>query len=165
MIIVTKEGKEFRRKVMENGAEKLMLCYQCGVCTSDCPIAKRVPEFHPRQIARLVMYGQKDRLMQGDLLFLCAGCYTCYEHCPQEVKVSEIIAALRQIALEEGHTHPSFKKLVESIAEMGYIYEIDEFENEMRNDEDLPPAPEPDVDEVEAVLSASGFLERVRRSK
>ena len=219
MIIVTKEGKEFRRKVMENGAEKLMLCYQCGVCTSDCPIAKRVPEFHPRQIARLVMYGQKDRLMQGDLLFLCAGCYTCYEHCPQEVKVSEIIAALRQIALEEGHTHSSFKKLVESIAEMGYIYgfsenvddiiehfnyratigqvvknnrlapilnqykelelgpdklsplemgyiyEIDEFENEMRKDEDLPPAPEPDVDEVEAVLSASGFLERVRRSK
>jgi heterodisulfide reductase subunit C len=165
-ITVSREAKDFRRKVMETpGAEKLMRCYQCGTCTADCPIAKRVPEFRPRQIARLVMYGQKERLMEGDLLYLCAGCYTCYEHCPQEVHVSEIVSALRKISLDEGHLLPGFKALMEGVAEMGYIYEIDEFENEMREDDDLPPAPTPDTDGIEAVMRATGFLGKVEASR
>ena len=165
MIKITPEGKAFRKQVMEShGSEKLMHCYQCGTCTSDCPIAKRVEEFRPRNIARLVMYGQKDRLLEGDLLYLCAGCYTCYEHCPQEVHVSEIISALRTISLNEGHLLPGFKTLMEGVAEMGYIYEIDEFENEMREDEDLPPAPEPDVEAVEKIMRITGFLDKVEAS-
>ena len=166
MITLTPEGKAFRKQVMETpGASRLMHCYQCGTCTSDCPIAKRVEEFRPRNIARLVMYGQKDRLLEGDLLYLCAGCYTCYEHCPQEVHVSEIVTGLRTIALNEGHLLPGFKAIMQSIAEMGYIYEIDEFENEMREDEDLPPAPEPDVEAIETILRSTGFLDKVEASK
>lgn len=165
-ITVTREAKEFRRRVLETpGAEKLMRCYQCGTCTADCPIAKRVPEFRPRQIARLVMYGQRERLMEGDLLYLCAGCYTCYEHCPQQVHVSEIVSALRKISLQDGHLLPGFKALMEGVAEMGYIYEIDEFENEMREDDDLPPAPTPDTDGIEAVMRATGFLGKVEASR
>jgi len=165
-ITVTREAKEFRRRVMETpGAEKLMRCYQCGTCTADCPIAKRVPEFRPRQIARLVMYGQRERLMEGDLLYLCAGCYTCYEHCPQQVHVSEIVSALRKISLQDGHLLPGFKALMMGVAEMGYIYEIDEFENEMREDDDLTPAPTPDTDGIEAVMRATGFLGKVEASR
>lgn len=165
MIKITKEGKNFRDKVMQTpGAEKLMHCYQCGTCTNDCPIAKRVEEFRPRNIARLVMYGQKERLMEGDLLYLCAGCYTCYEHCPQEVHVSEIITGLRTIALNDGHLLPGFKAIMQSIAEMGYIYEIDEFENEMREDDDLPSAPEPDIEAIEKILRKTGFLDKVEAS-
>ena len=165
-ITVTGEGKQFRQRVMESpGAEKLMHCYQCGTCTADCPIAKRVEEFRPRNIARLVMYGQKEKLMTGDLLYLCAGCYTCYEHCPQEVHVSEIVSALRKISLDDGHLLPMFKALMASVAEQGYIYEIDEFENELREDEGLPPAPEPDTDAVETILRATGFLSKVEASK
>jgi len=165
-ITFTREAKEFRNQIMAvEGAEKLMHCYQCGTCTSDCPIAKRVPEFRPRRIARLAMYGQKERLFEGDLLYLCAGCYTCYEHCPQEVHVSEIVSALRKKALDEGHLLPGFKALMQSVAEMGYIYEIDEFENEMREDDGLPPAPEPDTDGIEAIMAATGFLDKVEASR
>ncbi len=166
MIKLEKKGKAFRKQVMlTHGAENIMHCYQCGTCTSDCPIAKRVEEFRPRNIARLVMYGQKDRLLEGDLLYLCAGCYTCYEHCPQEVQVSEIVAALRQISLKEGHLLPVFKALMKGIAEMGYIYEMGEFENEMREDDDLPHAPEPDVEAIEKIMRVTGFLEKVEESK
>ena len=164
-IEITPEAREFRNEVVAaKGAEKLMHCYQCGTCTSDCPIAKRVKEFRPRNIARLVMYGQKERLFEGDLLYLCAGCYTCYEHCPQEVHVSEIVSVLRKKSLDEGHLLPGFKALMESLAEMGYIYEIDEFENEMREDDDLPPAPAPDTKGIEAIMRATGFLDKVEAS-
>jgi len=165
-ITITKESKQFRNKVMQDpGVKKLMHCYQCGTCTADCPIAKRVEEFRPRNIARLAMYGEKERLMEGDLLYLCAGCYTCYEHCPQEVHVSEIISALRKISLNEGHLFPAFKILMETISELGYIYEIDEFENELREDEGLPPAPTPDIEEIETILRRTGFLGKVEESK
>ena len=165
-ITITPEGKTFREKILSTpGAERIMSCYQCGTCTSDCPVAKRVEEFRPRKLARLVMYGQEERLMDGDLLYLCAGCYTCYEHCPQKVHVSEIVSALRKYSLNNGHLLPTFKALMSGMAEMGYIYEIDEFENEMREDDDLPPAPEPDTEGVEAILRSTGFLDKVEASK
>ena len=161
-IRIAEADSDFRRKVLETpGAEKLMLCYQCGTCTADCPVAMRIEEFRPRQIARLVAYGQKERLLEGDTLWLCAGCYTCYERCPEQVKVSEVISALRKIALREGVIHPIYRALMKSIAETGYIYEIDDFQNEMREDEDLPPAPEPDTGEIEAIMRKTGFLDLV----
>ncbi len=162
VIRITRESVEFRRRLMETpGAEKLMLCYQCGICTADCPVAKRVKEFRPRRIARLAAYGQKDRLLAGDTLWLCAGCYTCYERCPEQVRVSEIVSALRKIALAEGIIHPTYKALMEGIAERGYIYEIGEFENEMREDDGLPPAPDPDQAEVRAIMEETGLLRRL----
>jgi len=161
-IRVNDEGKEFRNRVLQTpGAEKLMHCYQCGTCTSDCPVAKRVPEFRPRNIARLAMYGQKERLLSGDLLWLCAGCYTCYERCPQEVHVSEIVSALRKLALEEGRLHPTIKALMDSLSKMGYVYEIGEFENEMREEDGLPVAPQPDTKAVETIMRKTGLLGKV----
>ncbi|MCW4035573.1 MAG: 4Fe-4S dicluster domain-containing protein [Candidatus Bathyarchaeota archaeon] len=161
-IRITKENIEFRRRLIQTpGAEKLMRCYQCGVCTADCPVAMRVKEFRPRRIARLAAFGQRDRLLGGDTIWLCAGCYTCYERCPEQVRVSEIVSALRKLALKEGIIHSTYKALMESIADMGYIYEIDDFQNEMREDEDLPPAPEPNTEEVEAIMRKTGFLDLV----
>ena len=159
VIRISRADVEFRRRLMEEpGVESLMLCYQCGTCTADCPVAMRVPEFRPRRIARLAAYGQRGRLLSGDTVWLCAGCYTCYERCPEGVKVSEIVAALRRLALRDGIIHPTYRALMESIAERGYIYEIGEFENEMREDDGLPPAPEPGVEEVEAIMRRTGFL-------
>ncbi len=158
-IKISKDNIEFRRQLMETpGAERIMLCYQCGVCTADCPVAMRVKEFRPRRIARLAALGQKDRLLGGDTLWLCAGCYTCYERCPEQVRVSEIVSALRKLALKDGIVHPTYRALMNSIAEMGYIYEIDDFQNEMREEEGLPPVPEPDTEELEAIMKKTGFL-------
>ena len=158
-IRMSEADKGFRERLMEiPGAEKLMLCYQCGTCTADCPVAMRVEEFRPRRIARLAAYGQKERLLSGDTVWLCAGCYTCYERCPEQVRISEIISALRKLAIKEGIIHPTYRALMNTLAEMGYIYEIDDFQNEMREDEDLPPVPEPDTEEVEKIMSKTGFL-------
>ena len=163
-IRISQAEADFRRRLMETpGAEKLMLCYQCGTCTADCPVAMRVEEFRPRRIARLAAYGQKERLLGGDTVWLCAGCYTCYERCPQKVRVSEIVSALRKLAVKEGIIHPTYRALMRSIAEMGYIYEIGEFENEMREDGGLPPAPAPDTDEVDAILRRTGFSKLMER--
>ncbi|MFH1178814.1 MAG: 4Fe-4S dicluster domain-containing protein [Candidatus Bathyarchaeota archaeon] len=161
-IRITEENTDFRKQLMKTlGAERIMFCYQCGICTADCPVAKRVKEFRPRRIARLAVLGQKELLLGDDTIWLCAGCYTCYERCPEKVRVSEIVGALRNIAVQEGIIHPTYKALMNSIAEKGYIYEIDEFENEMRDEEGLPKAPTPAQDEINMILKKTGFMERV----
>ncbi len=161
-IRITEENIAFRKQLTQtHGAERIMYCYQCGICTADCPVAKRVKEFRPRRIARLAVLGQKEQLLEEETIWLCAGCYTCYERCPEKVRVSEIVSALRNLAVKEGIIHPTYKSLMNSLAEKGYIYEIDEFENEMREDEGLPEAPSPAIDEINLILKKTGFMDRV----
>ena len=51
-----------------HGGEKLMRCYQCGTCTSDCPIARFSDTYRPRQIIRMTQLGLKDRVLNSDCL-------------------------------------------------------------------------------------------------
>ena len=157
-IVVSEDELAFRKQLLSiPGAERLMSCYQCGTCTADCPIAKRVEDFRPRRIARLAMYGQRGRLLEGDTLWLCAGCYTCYERCPEKVRISEIVSALRKFALTQGIVHPAIKALLVNLVEEGYIYEIGEFENEMRSEDGLPNAPEPRTEEIRIIMEKTGL--------
>ncbi len=149
---------EFKRRVMAiPGADKLTYCFQCGTCTAACPIGRRVEEFRPRIIARMAILGLKKPLLAGELLWLCAGCYACQERCPQQVKPTDVIAALRNIAVQEGLIHPSLKMKTELIAKHGRLYEITEFENMMREEVNLPPVPEVKVDELRSLMRRVGL--------
>ena len=139
------------------GAEKLLLCLQCGTCTGDCPVSSRVPEFSPRTIAKMAALGMKDALFTGDLLWLCAQCYTCYEECPEDVKPSEIISALRKMAVKEGHIHPAYKSQMELIGTLGRLYDVSEIQNEMRAELGLPPVPDSGVNEVKKIMKRTGL--------
>ncbi len=81
-----------------HGGEKLMRCFQCGTCTSDCPIARFSDTYRPRQIIRMTQLGLKDRVLNSDTLWLCASCFTCTDRCPQDVEVASVIRVLRNLA-------------------------------------------------------------------
>ena len=140
-----------------HGAEKIMLCFQCVTCTADCPVGQRIKEFRPRQIARLAVLGLKERLFSGDTLWLCIGCYTCYERCPQGVKLTDVITALRNFAVKEGYIPLFMRRLMSSIEKNGYIYEITDYENEIRADMELPSAPKVDLDDVRRIMKKTSF--------
>jgi heterodisulfide reductase subunit C len=139
------------------GGEKIMLCLQCGTCTADCPVGQRVSEFRPRHIVRSAMLGLKERLFSEDILWLCTGCYLCYERCPQGVKPTDVIVALRSMAVREGRIHPSFQALVTALAKDGYIYEISDFVNETRQEMGLPTAPGDSTAEVRKIMKRTGL--------
>lgn len=143
------------------GCDKLMLCFQCGTCTADCPVGRHVEEYNPRKIAAMTKLGLKNKLFSGDLLWLCTGCYTCLERCPQNVKLAEIISNLKGVAVREGFLHPAFKKVVEALAEHGYIYEITEFIDEERETLELPPAPKVNIGEVRKIMIRAGLDELI----
>ncbi|MFB0515853.1 MAG: 4Fe-4S dicluster domain-containing protein [Candidatus Neomarinimicrobiota bacterium] len=78
-------------------------CYQCGACVSYCPVVNYAPEFNPRMILLMAMFGLEDRLISADsVIWKCTNCYTCYERCPQDVRPVEVITALKNICVERG---------------------------------------------------------------
>jgi heterodisulfide reductase subunit C len=124
-----------------HGGEKLMRCFQCGTCTSDCPIAKFSDTYRPRQIIRMTQLGLKDRVLKSDTLWLCASCFTCTDRCPQGVEVASVIRVLRNLAAEEGCVPQVFKEEAASIRDTGYAYRIPELRIKRRESLGLPPLP------------------------
>jgi len=157
LAIVERVDPTFKHEVRRiPGADKLTLCFQCGMCSSDCPVARRTETFRPRTIMRMAILGLKSALLDDGLIWLCTGCYACQENCPQGVRPTDVIEALRNLAVRMGRYHPSLRAKVEPIFEFGRMYEITEFENEMREGYGLPPVPSVRVEELRAILRAAG---------
>lgn len=135
-----------------HGGEKLMRCFQCGTCTSDCPIAKFSDTYRPRQIIRMTQLGLKDRVLKSDTLWLCASCFTCTDRCPQGVEVASVIRVLRNLAAEEGCIPQVFKEEAASILDTGYAYRIPELRIKRRESVGLPPLPKGNSENIRKSL-------------
>lgn len=89
------------------GGEHLEKCYACGTCVSKCMIQQKVePDYNPRRLLRLVMEGMKEEAFSSPTTWMCSACDLCYEACPQEIHISQVIAAVKQLAVEAGYTSP-----------------------------------------------------------
>ncbi|MDH5375762.1 MAG: 4Fe-4S dicluster domain-containing protein [Candidatus Bathyarchaeota archaeon] len=148
------------------GAEKLMLCFQCGTCTADCPISRFSDFYRPRKIARMVQLGLKDRLLSDDALWLCSTCFTCVDHCPQGVEIAGIVRVLRNLTVREKGVMPIvFKELASNILRTGYVYQIPESRHKRREMQGLPTLPKPNLEDVKKmfrITGSSGILETVQ---
>jgi coenzyme F420-reducing hydrogenase delta subunit/heterodisulfide reductase subunit C len=89
------------------GGAHLELCYSCGTCVSKCMIQQKLePKYNPRRLLRLVMLGKKEEAFKDPTTWLCSECDLCYQACPQEIHISQVIAAVKKLAVEAGYTSP-----------------------------------------------------------
>jgi heterodisulfide reductase subunit C len=150
----------------KHGAERLMLCFQCGTCTADCPISRFSDFYRPRKIARMVQLGLKDRLLSDEALWLCSSCFTCVDHCPQGVEIAGIVRVLRNLSVKEKGTMPLvYKELASNLLKGGYVYEIVESRHKKRAELGLPPLPKPNLEEIVKIFEVTGsskILENVK---
>jgi len=100
------------------GGEHIMACFACGVCTAGCPVSEIDPAYNPRRIIRQVLLGLEEEVLKSDLIWLCTTCFTCYAHCPQNVKFTDVMGVLRQLAEERGYVHPAFVERLEAVDEL-----------------------------------------------
>jgi heterodisulfide reductase subunit C len=146
-----------------HGGEKLKQCFQCGTCTSDCPVARFSDSYRPRQIIRMAQLGLKKRVLSSDTLWLCASCFTCTDRCPQDVEVASVIRILRNAAAEQGLLPSIFKELGSNILETGIAYRIPELRLKKREHIGLPPLPKGNAKAVVGLAKAVGFLKTLGR--
>ncbi|RLC67938.1 MAG: hypothetical protein DRI48_00930, partial [Chloroflexi bacterium] len=89
------------------GGEHLEMCYSCGTCVSKCMIQQKVePEYNPRRLLRMVLMGLREEAFQSPTTWLCSACDLCYPACPQEIHISGVIDAVKQLAVEAGYESP-----------------------------------------------------------
>lgn len=145
------------------GGEKLMRCFQCGTCTSDCPIARFSDTYRPRQIIRMTQLGLRERVLNSETLWLCASCFTCTDRCPQDVEVASVIRVLRNLAAQKGCAPQVFKEQGSSILESGYAYKISELRIKKRESLGLPPLPKGNPESIRKTLHGVSFLKFIEK--
>jgi heterodisulfide reductase subunit C len=146
-----------------HGGEKLLKCFQCGTCTSDCPVARFSDTYRPRTIIHMAQLGLKDRVLNSDTLWLCAACFTCTDRCPQGVEVASVIRVLRNLAAEKGIAPQVFKEQASSILDSGYAYKIPSLRAKKRETQGLPPLPKSNPENIHRALKGVKFLEKIEK--
>lgn len=135
----------------EPGGEHLKRCFACGTCTAGCPVREATERYNPRKIIRMVLLGLKEEVLSNPFIWLCSSCYTCFERCPQDVRIPELMTALRNIAVREGHVPPAVRTQLDMLTSHGRLLEITDFENEKRKEAGLPPLAE-DPEEIQKLF-------------
>ncbi|MCB2227174.1 MAG: 4Fe-4S dicluster domain-containing protein [Desulfarculaceae bacterium] len=123
----------------EPGGAGIRVCFGCAACSARCPVGANRPEYDPRRIIRAALLGQREEVLASPLIWLCSSCYTCGEVCPQGVRFTDVLTAIKNLAAREGHAPPSARITAELLAKQGRLLEITEFENEKRAELGLPP--------------------------
>ncbi len=84
--------------------ETFWSCVQCTTCTSVCPVVavsddpRRDLDLTPQQVMNLMRLQLRELALGARMVWDCATCYQCQEHCPQGVRVADILYELRNEA-------------------------------------------------------------------
>jgi len=108
IIPLTPINKEFKNKAeISSQATTFTYCYSCENCSTVCPVVENyenpqeVLGLLPHQIMRSLGLGLRDLALGSNMLWDCVTCYQCQEHCPQGVKVTDILYELKNMAIKE----------------------------------------------------------------
>ena len=108
VIPLTPLNREFKAEAeLSPQAKTFAYCYSCENCTTVCPVVENYenPEEYlgllPHQIMRSLGLGLRDLAIGSNMLWDCVTCYQCQEHCPQDVKVTDVLYELKNLAIKE----------------------------------------------------------------
>ena len=82
------------------GGESLKKCIQCGTCTGCCPVSYTM-DLTPREVIALLRAGDIESILSSRTIWICASCYACTVRCPQGVLVTDVLYALKRLAIEQ----------------------------------------------------------------
>ncbi|MEB3191368.1 MAG: 4Fe-4S dicluster domain-containing protein [Snowella sp.] len=117
----------FQERVKDEGGDsaKISACMQCGTCSGGCPNVERM-DLSPRTLGLMVQRGEWEKVINSNTLWLCTSCHTCTSRCPRGVRPSEVIEAVKAIAIREGIHNDStrFNQIfVNVIQKWGILFE------------------------------------------
>lgn len=79
--------------------EKIQNCIQCGTCTGACPISYMM-DITPREIVALFRAGHLEDILHSRTIWICASCYSCRVRCPSGILVTDLMYALKRLAMD-----------------------------------------------------------------
>lgn len=92
---------------LSSDSETFTYCYGCLTCSIVCPVVNNFEDpqqnldLLPHQIMHSLVLGVSDFALGSRMLWLCLTCYQCQEHCPQGVKVTDVLYELKNLAVKK----------------------------------------------------------------
>jgi len=158
----------FIEMVKHAGGPNIQSCYQCGTCSGSCPAGTRT-NYLVRGIIRKALLGMKEACISAPELWYCTTCYACTDRCPQDVKPTDVIKAIRNVAVAEGHMLVPHQKTALKVLEAGHAVPLDKesWENlrEKVGIERIPPnaSSHPEaIEEIRKIARKTGFDKLVK---
>ncbi len=111
------------------GGIDVSYCYQCGKCSTGCPVAYEM-DLTPTQLIHAIQLGLEDIVYKSNTMWLCASCLTCSTRCPQGVEIAEAFDTVKILMQRNKKTPqvPDVLKLHKSFAQnmkwFGRMYEL-----------------------------------------
>ena len=124
--------------------EKFYTCIQCGTCSATCPVSHFM-DFTPRRIIAMVRAGFKEEVLRSFTIWLCSSCYSCTADCPREIKITDVMYALKQLAIKEGNLSEAISDpgdgpgILQNRGEAGTEQRREADDEHRHEDESLPP--------------------------
>jgi heterodisulfide reductase subunit C len=103
------ENISFKARVEELSGQNLNLCYQCGACSSGCPLSREM-DLLPSKVMRLVQLGRDDPL-SSRTIWICSTCFECEVRCPRGIDIASVMEALRQLMLRRKYSEVRLESL------------------------------------------------------
>lgn len=104
MIEATKHtrGSAFLAEVIENapGSERIVHCLQCGSCGGSCPSGPDM-QYTPRTLFAMINADRREEVLSANTMWCCVSCYFCTTRCPQKIPITEIMYALKRLAIRD----------------------------------------------------------------
>ena len=91
----------------ESGGEHLYACSSCGTCAATCLIRRFNPAFNPRALILKATLGLRDEVLSGAEIWECSACDQCYPRCPHGIHISDVMKAIRIVAIRHGYERPT----------------------------------------------------------
>lgn len=80
--------------------EAVKRCIQCGTCAGSCPAVKWM-DYSPRKVFGMLRSGLVEPILKSRTPWICASCYLCTARCPKNIKITDIMYALKRFAIKE----------------------------------------------------------------
>jgi heterodisulfide reductase subunit C len=161
---------DFIDAIVDAGADRIRTCIQCGTCSSVCPSGRRTA-FRTRELMRKALLGLREEVLSSPDLWLCATCFTCLERCPRQIKVTDAIIIMRNMAVAEGFMLPQHRKSSQKLLETGHAVPIDDANRAIRKDlglKEIPPtvhSSEEALEDVKKIMERTGFKKLIEEDK
>ena len=123
------------------GGEDVSVCFSCGTCVSRCLIQQKIDKaYNPRRMMKMVMMDMRENAFDSPTTWLCSSCDLCYPACPQEIHISGVITAIKELAIEKGHSTPLKTALVniKTCVACGLCVEVCPYEAVHLVEKDIP---------------------------
>ena len=135
----------------------LYKCIQCGACVGSCPSGRRTA-LSVRVIIREVQMGYRKEVLENPGLWSCTTCYTCQERCPRDVKATDIVKIIRNIAFEEGRAKDRHLVVAANFIKTGHTIPFTEDGKRLRAKLGLDPIPPTSLKSADALLEIQEIM-------